>query len=305
MFAARSVHAQIDLTNVEATGFEQVKISVKGGPTISTQGEIVFDVDGAGMAVLDSDGIDIEGDVDDSAKKPLWTITNWSQIEGDLETMIETADPSFIPASVTIDQAKAKATLAAKLKGDLGLKLGLSFPFMVNESFAGKFALKAVALEARPPDCEGNSYTGIESFSGSVQGVGGVKSKNQVATLTLGAESVPFDQMIDFTYENLSSTPNTQFSGSLDFTDKKPSVVMDANSRTDLEENLEALILDEAGVVANVTLLAEKTSFQCGKNGESAQFAYSAVFLADFGVQGTRPGKVSISSKMTRIGGGM
>ena len=108
--------------------------------------------------------------------------------------------------------------------------------------------------------------------------------------------------MVGFTYTNTDSSPNQTFEGELDFSGKKPVIVLDASSVTDLEENLEELIFDEIGFVATVMLGAEKTSFKCGKLGESASISYSAVFVADFGGGVIRSGKAAIKNKMVLLG---
>lgn len=298
--AAGPGQAQTDLTDVEASGSESLKISVKKGPTLQFANSVMFTVDGADMAQLDG-AVEIQGTVDDSGKKPVLTVTNWSDIEDDLETLIEAADPSFSPATVVINLEKTKVKLTAKLKTDLSVKMQVGFPFTVNGMFAGKFSLKAAAIEARPPLCEGRTFGGIESFKASIKGVGSVGFNDEFATLELGAEGTPFDGMVDFTYFNNGASPNRTFTGSLDFSGKKPVLALDAFSIIDLEENLEDLILEEAGLIATVTLGAKKTSFKCGKLGESAAISYSAVFVANFGGGEIRAGKLTLKSKMVLV----
>jgi len=296
-FSAGAGKAQVDLTDVEASGSEKLKISVKGHQAIQISDDVTVDIDGADMLELGAPVL-IEGDVDDSGKKPLLTITNWSDIEDDIEVLIDAANPDLSPSTVVIDQAAAKTKLAAKAKTDLALKLGVSFPFTVNASYAGKFSVKVAAVERRPPPCADGMYVGLESFKAGVKGEGSTSSKDQVASLDLGDESTPFDGMIDFTYTNNSASPNTTITGMLDYSGKKPVVIIDAMSESAVVENLEALILAEAGASSTVTLGAVKTSFKCGKNGESAAFSYSAAFMADFGILGIGKGKVSIKNKM-------
>lgn len=298
---ATASQAQTDLTNIEASGSESLKISVKNGPALRSTSAVIFTVNGADMAELDG-AVNIRGSIDDSGKKPLLTITNWSDIEDDLETLIEAADASFIPATVEINLEKTKVKLAAKLKTDLSVKMQVGFSFTVNGMNAGKFSLKAVAVEARPPLCEGRTFEGFESFKASVSGVGSVSFNDESATLELEAEGIPFDGMVGFIYTNTDSSPNQTFEGELDFSGKKPVMAFDAASLTDLEENLEELIFDETGFVATVMLGAEKTSFKCGKLGESASISYSAVFVADFGGGEIRTGKLAIKNKMVLVG---
>ena len=178
----------------------------------------------------------------------------------------------------------------------------VGFSFTVNGMYAGKFSLKAVAVEARPPLCAGRTFRGIESYKASISGLGSVSFNNESATLELEAEGIPFDGMVGFTYTNTDASPNWTFTGELDFSEKKPVIALDASSVADLEENLEELILDEAELIATVTLGAEKTSFKCGKLGESVSISYSAVFVADFGGGVIRSGKVAIKNKMVLLG---
>ena len=211
--------------------------------------------------------------------------------------MIDDADPSLAPSTVVIDPAGVKVKLSAKEKGDLDLKLAIAFPFSVNGTLAGKYASKITATERRPPVCAGNTYTGIEQFKGSIKGLGSGKFNTDVATLTLGAEDVPFDGMVDFTYVNPSASPNTTFTGMIDYTGKKPVFMLDSGSVTALEQNLQQLVFDETGVSVDATLGVTKTAFACGKDGGSLNFKFSSVGTVTDGQQ-TAPAAVSIASKM-------
>ena len=287
----------VALTNVAATGTEKLKISVKNGPSFKIEGDVTLDIDGGGGASLDGT-VDIEGLIDSSGRRPVLNVDNFSDIENQLEAMIDAAEPGMAPSNVVIDLEKDKVKLSAREKTDLGIKMSVSFPFTVNAMYAGKFSLKVGAVERRPPLCTGRTYHGIEAFKVSVSGIGSVSFKDEEATMALSAEATPFDEMTDFTYTNLFSSPNTTFQGMIDYSERRPTLVLDASAVDDLEENLEELILDEVGAFSTVQIGAQKTSIKCGKNGDSLTFSVSAAFIADFGIGGMRKGKVSISSKM-------
>lgn len=296
LLASGAAQAQIALPNVEAEGSDKLKITVKGGPTIEAEEAMTFDIDGANMATIDNT-IQIEGTVDDTEKKPILTVTNWAEIELQLEALIDDADPMFGLPTVVIDQEKAKVKMGAKLKTDLDLSIQVSFPFTVNADYAGKFKLKGSATEARPPACADNFYDGVESIKVSAKGAGSLSSKDQVASLELDAENTPFDQMLGFTYTNNSYSPNTELTGSIDYTGKKPVIVFDAGSIADLEENLEVLIFNLEQLVVTVRLGETKTSFKCGKGGDTAQFSYQSDLTIVDGLE-TLPGKIAIKNKM-------
>jgi len=63
-FSAGAGQAQVDLTDVEASGSEKLKISVKGHQAIQISDDVTVDIDGAGMLELGAPVL-IEGDVDD------------------------------------------------------------------------------------------------------------------------------------------------------------------------------------------------------------------------------------------------
>ena len=297
---AGTAHAQIDLANVQATGFEKIKISIEGGPTFEYEGPITFDVDGADIATL-AGTMSIRLFVDDDEKRISAEVLNWNPIESQIEDLIVVEPRSIVPSVDTdLSEYGLAQKLTAKLKRDLDLKIGVSFPFTIQTREGerrGKFKLTASATEARPPACEGNSYDGVESFKLSAKGAGSLKSKDKVASLALDSETTPFDELLGFTYTNPSAMPNTALTGSIDYTGKKPVIVLDAGSVADLEENLEASILDIAQVATTVTVGATKTSFKCGKSGDRARFSYSADLTIDDGQQ-ILSGKVTLKNKM-------
>ena len=295
--AAGSASAQTDLTGVQATGEDTVKISVRRGPRITVEsGMVAFTVDGGDNASWD-DAVDLSGTIDDSGRQPVFTVTNWSGIESQVEALIDAADPALAPSNVVVDTAKSKVKLAARLRGDLTTKLRASFPFLVNGTLPGKLQIKVEAVEPRPPACHGMTYFGIEQFTGSVRGLGSARFKDEPASLALANEMIPFDRMLGFTYTNPLSTPNTVLTGVIDFTARRPEILLDGGSVTALQQNLADVILSEAGVVATVALMESKTSFKCTKDGGRLQFRYSAKFLAS-SAQGAASGKVTIQSKM-------
>jgi len=300
LLTAGTAQAQIDLANIQATGTEKITISIQDGPTLEYEGPITLAVDEDETATL-TGTMSIQLYVDDDEKKIYAAVRNWNSLERQIEDVIG-VDPRLIFASVDADfrENNLSQKFTAKLKRNLDLKIGVSFPFIVRTGITerkGKFKLTASATEARPPACEGGSYDGVESFKLSAKGAGSLKSKDKVASLDLDSETTPFDELLGFTYTNPSAMPNATLTGSIDYTGKKPVIVLDAGSVANLEENLEAIILDIAQLATTVTVGATKTSFKCGKSGDRARFSYSADLTIDDGQQ-ILSGKVTLKNKM-------
>lgn len=296
VLVAGAATAQVDLTSTQSTGTEKVKLTLRQQPKLQAEGAATFDVDGADAGTYVGT-LMIDGDVDDSGRKPLFEMIDWATVETGIEAWIDAGIPGLAPSSAVVDTSKAKVSLSAKERGDLTVKLTVNAPVLVNGAIAGKLQVKSTLVEPRPPLCAGALFGGIEQFAGSVRGVGSVRYKDEPVTLALSPEVTPFDRMLGFTYTNPAATPNTVLTGSIDHTGKRPVIALDPASKVALEENLEDVIFDEAGIVATVTLGASKSTFKCGRDGTTLQFKYRADFTA-VSVQGTATGKVTIQSKM-------
>jgi len=297
--AATPAVAQVDLTSIQATGEEKVNVSLRGRSRFVVKGPTAMTVDMADNASTVGFVVDIDGVVEDSGRRPMLEMIDWPQVELGLEAFIDANDPLLAPSDVAVDSAIAKVSLSARERGDLTVKLKLSVPFVVNapNGVQGKLSLSSTFVEPRPPLCEGENYDGIESFTGSVRGVGSVRYKDEAATLVLSSESTPFDGAVDFTYTNPSASPNPVFTGQIDYSGRRPTFELSPGSVTALEQNLAQVILDEAGIVATVALGTAKSSFACGRDGDTAKFSYSAPFTA-MTAQGDFLGKLTIGSKM-------
>lgn len=293
--------AQVDLTGIQATGEEKVNLSLRGRSRFVVKGPTAMTVDMADNASTLGTVIDIDGVIDDSGKKPLLQMIDWAQVELGLEAFIDANDPLLAPSDVVVDSALAKVSMSARERGDLTVKLKLAVPFVVNapNGIAGKLALSSTFVEPRPPLCAGASYFGLESFAASLRSVGSVRFKDEPASLVLPAEMTPFDGDVDFTYTNALATPNTVFTGEIDYSGRRPVVELSPASVTALEQNLAQLLFDEAGIVATIALGEAKSSFTCGRDGLTLKFSYAAPFTATT-AQGDLLGKVVLGSRMSQ-----